>query len=335
MKPYCAKQAELNSILKRKFIMSSLPKTLRYSEDSEPGIKRIKRGKGFAYTAPDDSSLKCPETLERIKLLGLPPAYEKVWICCDEFGHLQATGYDVKGRKQYRYHTAWREFKDDKKFNKLPTFGEHLSYLRPKIQRDLQRGDNSKLFVCAAITRLIDQGALRVGHEQYEAIGASTLKHRHVKFDGSGLQLTYKAKGGKRVRKQIKDRTLAHVLQKIDDLPGRRIFQYIGEDEKLHPLDSANVNDYIGDGFSAKTFRTWHGTLSAFEEAMKTKGEPTLKAMSEAAAKRLHNTATICRSSYIHPKVIALAEDNVSKSVKDMDIRGLRQSERKLLALLR
>lgn len=328
-------QAELHTGYERKYSMSSLPKILRYSQDSEPGIRRIKRGKGFTYKSADDVSVKCDATLERIKRLGLPPAYEDVWICADEFGHLQATGLDVKGRKQYRYHTAWRDFKDNKKFDKLPSFGDYLSYLRPKIQRDLKRGDNSKLFVCAAITRLIDQGALRVGRKQYDAIGASTLRRRHIKLSDNKLKLDYKAKGGKRVRKQIKDKTLAHVLQTIDDLPGRRIFQYIGDNGELYPLDSTNVNDYIGGGFTAKTFRTWHGTLAAFEEAAKTDGEPTLKAMSETAAIRLHNTASICRSSYIHPSVIQLSEDNISKSLPDGNERGLRKSERQLLALIR
>lgn len=311
-----------------------MPDILRYAEDSEAGISRIKRGETFSYLTPTGKALRCETALKRIKLLGLPPAYEDVWICADEFGHLQATGRDAKGRKQYRYHSRWREFQDRNKFDALPDFGRHLSYLRRKVRRDLRRRDNSKDFVCAAITRLIDQGALRVGHKQNEAIGASTLKHRHIKFTAEGLSLDYRAKGGKRVRKQIKDKTLARQLQRIDDLPGRRVFQYIGQNGDIHPLDSANVNDYLGDGFSAKTFRTWHGTLAAFEIAMKEDGEPTIKAMAEAAAKRLHNTPTICRNSYIHPSIVALAEDNTSKTAKDISLRGLRKTERQLLSFL-
>ena len=195
--------------------------------------------------------------------------------------------------------------------------------------------DNSKDYVCAAITRLIDKAALRVGHEVNDAVGASTLKTRHITLTGNSLQLDYKAKGGKRVRKQIKDKTLARVLHNIDDLQGRRVFQYIGQSGQLHPIDSSNVNDYIGEDFSAKTFRTWHGTLAAFETAQDTEGEPTLKAMSEAAAKRLHNTPAICRSSYIHPRVIALANKNIAAKVKACDTRGLRKSERQLLEFIR
>jgi len=327
--------SELIKTAKRIVFMTALPAILRYADDSEPGIARIKRGKGFSYKGPDGKTLTCKTALERINLLGLPPAYSDVWICEDPYGHLQATGRDVKGRKQYRYHEKWREFQERKKFENLPEFGEHLSYLRRKISRDLRRQDNSKDYVCAAITRLIDKGALRVGHEVNDAIGASTLKTRHITLSGSSLQLDYKAKGGKRVRKQIKDKTLARVLHSIDDLPGRRVFQYIGQSGQLHPIDSSNVNAYIGEDFSAKTFRTWHGTLAAFETAQAIEGEPTLKIMSEAAAQRLHNTPAICRSSYIHPRVIGLAENNIAATVKACDTPGLRKSERQLLEFIR
>lgn len=311
-----------------------MPKILRYSEDSEPGIRRIQCGKSFSYQDANGKKVSCEKVLERIKTLGLPPAYRDVWICLDEFGHLQATGRDVKGRKQYRYHAEWRSFQDAKKFSNLADFGTHLAGLRRKVSHDLKREDNSKSFACAAILRLMDKGALRVGHKQNEAVGASTLKRQHVKLTGDAILLDYTAKGGKRVRKQIKDKSLSRVMQQIDDLPGRQVFQYIGHDGALYSLDSSHVNDYIGEGFSAKTIRTWHGTLAAFKLALKTEGEPSIKAMSEAAATRLHNTPAICRGSYIHPAVISLAEDNIAADVKAIKKRGLRKSERQLLAFL-
>ena len=314
--------------------VSSLPDILRYSNDSEPGILRLKKGKTYRYEDTKGRTIKCEKVLERISLLGLPPAYRDVWICQDEFGHLQATGRDVKGRKQYRYHSQWRAFQDRKKFENLLAFGHHLTYLRRKISRDLRRQDNSKIFVCAAITRLIDKGALRIGHSQNEAVGASTLRQKHISLTSNSLKLDYKAKGGKRVRKQIKDKTLARVLGRIDDLPGRRLFQYIGDDGQVYGLDSSHVNGYLGEDFTAKTFRTWHGTLAAFECALETEGEPTIKALSEAAAARLHNTPTICRNSYIHPKVIALSDKNTAAKSKEMDARGLCKSERMLLSFL-
>ncbi len=314
--------------------MSSLPEILRYSDDSEPGYTRKKSGDSFVYFDSQNAPVKNKAALTRFAGLGLPPAYEDVWICADEFGHIQATGRDVAGRKQYRYHPKWREFRDRQKFSNLADFGAALPALRRKIARDLRAEDGGKDFVCAAVVRLIDKGALRVGHDRNAAYGAGTLRRRHVKFMPDGIKLDYKAKGGKRVRKTVRDKTLSRILQSIDDLPGRRIFQYIGADGEIYGLDSAQVNAYLGEDYTAKTFRTWHGSVAAFECAQQADGPLTIKAMSEAAAARLHNTPAICRSSYIHPKILGLTEDNIAGQVKDAPKRGLLKPERQMLRFL-
>ncbi len=310
----------------------NMPEGLRYSRDTEPGIKRLQNGDNFSYVV-DDKLLTESESLERIKALGLPPAYVNVWICADAHGHLQATGYDEKGRKQYRYHTDWTDYRSRQKFSQLSAFGEALPSIRRRVTRHLRSGSADKNFVSAALLRLIDQAALRSGSVAYEATGATTLKRRHVRISKNSLRLDFTSKGGKRTRKVIKDRTLAKVLQEIDDLPGRDLFQYIGEDGEIYNLDSADANGYLKDGFTLKTFRTWHGSLAAFSYAL-SKPKPSIKAMSEAAAKRLHNTPSICRSSYIHPDIILLSEGHDTSRHVDIKKRGLRKDERLMLSFL-
>lgn len=320
--------------------MSNLPNILRYSSDSEPGYSRRRRGAGFSYHYPDGKLVTRQTILDRIQSLGLPPAYQEVWVCRDEFGHLQATGRDEKGRKQYRYHDKWREFRDIQKFDGLADFANALPRIRSKISRDLRRETPDKNFVCAAITRLIDKGALRIGSRGYEknSYGASTLRTRHIKMTTNGLKLDFTAKGGKRVRKVIRDKKLAKILEEIDDLPGRHLFQFVNTSDEVIRLDSADVNAYLPEDFTAKTFRTWHGTVAAFEAAQIEK--PTIKSLCEAAALRLHNTPAICRSSYIHPKVIALAEMSEIERVERLYAlttqarRGLKKAEQSCLELI-
>lgn len=321
--------------------MSTLPKLLRYSSDAEPGYARRQRGSGFSYYDPQGKALKKAAVLSRIESLGLPPAYEDVWICKDEFGHLQATGRDEKGRKQYRYHADWRKFRDRQKFDGLADFADALPRIRAMVTRDLRRETPDCRFVCAALVRLIDRGALRIGNRGYEgdSFGASTLRTRHFKITKDGFRLDYKAKGGKRVRKTIRDKSLAKTLDQIDDLPGRSLFQYISDSGEVCRLDSADVNAYLPDDFTAKTFRTWHGSVAAFKAAKQE--NPTIKSLSEAAAERLHNTPAICRSAYIHPDIIALAEMSEEKRQKTLLAlsapvrRGLKLAERNCLAFIR
>ncbi|CAM3743483.1 DNA topoisomerase IB [Litorimonas haliclonae] len=324
--------------------MLPVPKLLRYSEDSEPGISRHKRGKTFYYKLPNGDALQKDDALQRINALGLPPAYTDVWICIDEFGHLQATGRDEKGRKQYRYHNHWAEFRATQKFDKLVEFGEYLPSLRRRVRRDLKGSAPSKKYASAALARLIDKTSMRVGNQTYAdengSYGATTLRRKHLEFEKGELVFNYKAKGGKKVNVRMNDKLLHKTLEKIDNLPGHRVFQYISSGGDKCVLDSSDVNQYIGEEFSAKTFRTWRGTVAAFEVAAKVEN-PKIKEMSEAAAKELHNTPAICRTSYIHPKVIDLATASFEERTERIAVlrgvskRGLRKYESQCLAFLK
>lgn len=296
--------------------MRSLPKTLRYSSDREPGFTAPSNGKTRQFFDVNGQTVTDPDTLSRLCALAIPPAYRDVWICQDATGHLQMTGLDDAGRKQYRYHAEWRAFQDVKKYDALQNFGAALPRIRRKIARDLRRDDRDKRFVTAAMLRLIDTAAIRVGHRQYTnqngSYGASTLRGKHIKLGDDFVKLDFRAKGGKRVRKIIRDKTLNRVLEDIHDLPGRNVFQYVGDDKKILSIDSSDVNAYLRDDFTAKTFRTWHGTVAAYRVAENTDAALSIKAMTEAAAERLHNTPAICRSSYIHPDVLDLAGLDIS-----------------------
>lgn len=323
-----------------------MPQTLRYSSDKEPGFTTSIKNKTRRFFDLNGKPITDETELERLTTLGIPPAYEDVWICKDAHGHLQMTGRDAAGRKQYRYHDDWRAFRDAKKFERLAEFGERLPKIRRRIARDLRRDDMDRRFVTAALLRLLDRAALRVGDSHYTqnngSFGATTLRNKHIKLGTKAVRLDFRAKGGKRVRKIIKDKTLNRVLETIGDLPGRDMFQYVGRDDNIYTVDSAHVNDYLGAGFTAKTFRTWHGTTAAFGVAEKADGRLTLKAMSETAAERLHNTPTICRSSYIHPCVIDLAalesgarKDKLAQvKAKTLRTPRLRAKEARCLTLL-
>lgn len=331
--------------------MAAIPSILTHSSDADPGLSRRKRGKGFSYHAMDGARVADPKVLERVKDLGIPPAWTDVWICAQAHGHLQATGFDDRGRKQYRYHPEWRAFRDRQKYAALAQFGEALPALRARVRRDLGRNQPDQRFVCAALVRLIDRTSLRVGNDEYArengTYGATTLRMKHISLDDSELRLGFTAKGGKRVRKQVSDTTLHRALERIGDLPGRELFHYIDEAGERRGVDSSDVNAYIAetlDGeISAKTFRTWRGSVEAFAECrdLHASGQaPTLKALSERAAESLHNTPAICRSSYIHPAVIDLVDSSSERRgkallrVRGTRRAGLRADEAEFLALL-
>lgn len=292
--------------------MRELPSSLRYSCDSEPGITSKILKKSRAFYLPDGVRVKDEEELARLNTLAIPPAYKNVWICLDGNGHLQSTAYDDAGRKQYRYHEDWRAFRDAKKFNALVDFGDNLPRLRRRISRDLRRKEMDHRFATAALLRLIDKGALRIGNANYSqqngSFGATTLRVKHLTISSDSIKLDYTAKGKKRIRKTIKDKTLNRVLEQIQDLPGREVFQYVGQDGNIYSLGSAQVNDYMRERFTAKTFRTWHGSVAAFKVAETTQKTLTIKAMAEASSDRLHNTPAISRTSYIHPAILKLSD---------------------------
>lgn len=323
---------------------------LVYVSDRDPGISRRRAGKGFSYRGPDGGQLEAAE-LARVRALGVPPAYTDVWICALANGHLQATGRDVRGRKQYRYHADWQASQSQTKYTQLAAFGRALPTLRRRLRRDLQEQVGDRAFSLAALVLLLDRTCLRVGNPAYTAqnrtFGASTLLTRHLTVSPEGfLQLRFRAKGGKLCRQTLRDRRLNRILQDIGDLPGRNIFTYIDDDGEGRCLHSQDVNDYVaevvGEGFTAKTFRTWGGTLAAYELAsgLGRDDRLTIRMMADAAAERLFNTPLICRKSYIHPDVLGLADlapgarADLLESLPRPDLAELRSAERGLLGFL-
>ncbi|PTX54287.1 DNA topoisomerase-1 [Litoreibacter ponti] len=312
---------------------------LVYYGDDQPGIARLRHGRGFTYRGPDGTTIARGPERKRLEALAVPPAYEDVWISPLENGHLQATGKDTRARKQYRYHELWSEQQARAKFDALPLFGAALPRMRRRIRKDLGEDEGTQRFALAAAAALMDRMALRVGNPEYArengSYGALTLTRKHLKLSGNSIKLDYTAKGGKRVRRSLSDRTLARALHAAADLPGATLLSWT-ESGAPASINSGTLNDYLREisgeeETTAKTFRTWAGTVAAFEVA--SAGDATIKAMSEAAADRLKNTPTIARNSYIHPDVIALAGTQPDLPEAD-PIRDLRTSETQLLAFL-
>jgi DNA topoisomerase I len=292
---------------------------LIYVSDLDPGLRRVKAGGGFGYRDSDGKRVEDEATLERIRKLAIPPAWTDVWICPDPRGHIQATGRDQKGRKQYRYHDGWRSVRDANKYDRIIAFGRALPKLRKQVDRDFARRGLSREKVLAAVVRLMEITLIRVGNDEYakqnKSFGLTTLRDRHVTFDGAGAVFEFKGKSGKSHRTGFRDRRLARVVKNCQDLPGQRLFQFIGEDGHQHAVGSADVNAYIreamGDDFSAKDFRTWAGTLAAaraliMNESCSSASEAKrhINTCVKAVAGLLGNTAAVCRSAYIHPLVL-------------------------------
>jgi len=320
-----------------------LPSGLTWYPDSRPGITRRRCGKGFTYIAPDGTRIDAAEERARIAALAVPPAYEQVWITPRRNGHLQATGFDARARKQYRYHPRWAEARATEKWESLPEFGRALPRIRRRITRDLAEEPGEERFALAAALMLIDRLSLRVGNETYArengSYGALTLKRRHLRVTRTGLTLAYTAKGGAKVRRRLTDRKLLRVLSQVRDLPGAELLSWTNEAGDARALSSGALNAYLaeagGGDFTAKTFRTWAGTLAAYEAAEA--GARTIRALSEAAAQRLANTPTVARNAYIHPRIIGLGEAGGGPGLADREtprLRGLSAAENRLLALL-
>ncbi|MFA1626277.1 DNA topoisomerase IB [Rhizobium mongolense] len=322
---------------------------LVYVSDTEPGIRRQRKGRGFCYRLPDGSLVCEPQQKRRIAALGLPPAYENVWICLKKNGHLQATGFDARGRKQYRYHKDWQSFRSIAKFDQLIAFGHALPRIRRQVQRDLEVGAENVRGVLAALTTLLDEAHLRVGSQAYlkenGTYGATTLLKRHITLVEGRIELKFRSKGGKRVGRSLRHPRLQKMLEEIADLPGRQLFIWKDETGTLKPIESGRLNSYLaeisGIAITAKTFRTWAGSLAAFavaRNALERGKRPTVKDMAEASAAVLHNTAAISRSSYIHPSIIALADKDYSGGEGILPaakpLWGLRAAENRLLDFL-
>ncbi|WP_377296783.1 DNA topoisomerase IB [Rhizobium sp. SGZ-381] len=326
---------------------------LTYVNDTVPGIRRLRKGRGFCYRMPDGTLVCAGPEKQRIQSLGLPPAYENVWICLDPRGHLQATGYDARGRKQYRYHAEWQLFRSELKYDQLIRFGEALPRIRRRVQKDLGIGLDHPEAVIAALVALLDATHLRVGNRAYakenKTYGATTLLKRHMKLMDDAVVLQFTAKGGKRVRHTIRQPRLQRIFEEIADLPGRQLFSFPDEDGLPHAVDSGRLNAYLAEvsglPISAKTFRTWGGSVAAFSAARRAHqaGERIkVKLLTTAASEELQNTPTVCRNSYIHPLILELAEDAspldalVENPVRaDAQLSGLRSDEQRMLSFLK
>lgn len=292
---------------------------LRYISDDQPGVRRQKRGKGFTYALPNGERLTCPDTLARIRKLAIPPAYTQVWICPKPDGHIQATGRDAKGRKQYRYHTLFREIRDGTKFDHMLEFARALPEIRTQVDSHLALRGLPREKVLATIVHLLESTLIRVGNAHYakqnKSFGLTTLQNRHVAITGDQLRFQFKGKSGKQWRLHIRDRRIARIVRAIQELPGQQLFQYADEGGVLREISSGDINDYLraisGTDITAKDFRTWTGTVSAaiiltgFESAeSKNEAERNLRSAIEAVSAQLGNTPTICRKSYIHPDIV-------------------------------
>ena len=292
---------------------------LRHCDDKKPGITRKRAGHGWAYFLPSGARITDRDEIDRLNKIALPPAYVDAWYCPYANGHIQATGVDAKGRKQYRYHPDFRAQQEADKYERCAEFGRALPRLRARVNADLAGRKLAHDTVVAAVVRLLDLGHIRVGNEAYakanKSFGATTLRNRHAKVRGTRLQLEYIGKSGKKQRLTIEDRRLARIVRRTQDLPGQHLFEYLDGEWKPHAVGSDDVNCYIreatGGDFTAKHFRTWGASLLAFEHILVASkdGKISLKPMLEAVAAALGNTPAISRKSYIHPALIALCRD--------------------------
>lgn len=330
---------------------------LRYVSDKKPGIRRERSGEQFSYIGVDDQPITDEKTLQRIHSLAIPPAWTDVWICPHPRGHIQATGRDAKGRKQYRYHPQWRKVRDETKYHKMLTFGMALPTIRQKVAEDLQLGGLPREKVLATIVELLDITAIRVGNEEYarenQSYGLTTLRNRHVNVSGANIRLHFRGKSGKDHTYTVKDKKLARIVKRLQDLPGHELFEYVDEQNEVRGVESADVNEYLRavtqEDFTAKDFRTWWGTVIAVE-ALKDLGEAQTqtqakKNITEAvkeAAQYLGNTPAICRKCYVHPQVLdAYLNGTLLKTLKEQEERrpqkalaGLHPEEVALMELL-
>ena len=291
---------------------------LHYVQDDRPGIRREATEHGFVYRDVRGVQITDAHEIERINKLAVPPAYTDVWICKDPNGHLQASGRDARGRKQYRYHARWREIRDEAKYGKMLVFGAQLPLIRERVDHDLRLAGMPKRKVVAAIVRLLERSLARIGNEEYartnNSFGLTTLRHRHVKVAGSRVTLDFRAKHGIQRHIELTDRRLSNIVKRLDDLPGQELFQFLDADGGLHAIGSDDVNSYLhevtGQNITAKDFRTWAATnlaalalreFEAFDSKARAK-KNVLNAI-EAVSKLLGNTPAICRKCYIHPAI--------------------------------
>ncbi|MEO8367378.1 MAG: DNA topoisomerase IB [Pseudoxanthomonas sp.] len=322
-----------------------------YVRDADPGISRRRSGTGFAYRQPNGEAVRDAGSLARIRALAIPPAYTDVWICRSARGHLQATGRDARKRKQYRYHAQWSATRGDGKFDRIVAFGKTLPKLRRALRRDLALPGWPRAKVLALVVAVMAETLVRVGNTGYardnKSFGLTTLRNRHAEFTGGGrARLHFKGKGGQEHDIALDDKRLAKLVRGVQQLPGQALFQYRDDDGEVQPVDSGQVNDYLrqatGEGFSAKDFRTWGGTLAAFQRLAATElprdaSERALKQLQaevvESVAVALGNTPAVCRKAYIDPCTFSGWQDGSLQRAAN-GARGERQWEQAALRFL-
>jgi len=294
--------------------MASAPTKLIYVDDSLPGITRKGAGKGWAYYDPKGALIKDRMEKRRLNAIAFPPAYVSAWFCPAHNGHILATGYDAKGRKQYRYHPDFRAMKESEKFDGCIAFGNLLPLVRARVEEDMRSTKLGKDRAIASVVKLLDLGAIRVGNTQYarknRSFGATTLQRRHAEVTGRTLRLSYTGKGGQQREVALSDRSLARCVKRMQDLPGQHLFGWLDEDGDAQDVGSSDVNTYLadtmGEPFTAKNFRTWHASVMAFRLLGEAEEALTIKAVLKKVSSRLGNTPAVTRKSYIHPAVVDL-----------------------------
>ena len=302
---------------------------LRHSSDSEPGITRKRQGRNWAYFDPEGARITDREEIDRLNAIGLPPAYEQAWFCTDPKGHLQATGVDARGRKQYRYHADFREKREAAKYEGLLEFGKSLPKLRRRVEQDLKRRALGRDTVLAAIVRLLDTEHIRIGNELYardnKSFGATTLRTRHLRRKGSKMTMRFSGKHGIVHEVSISDSSLKRICKRCQELPGQMLFQYTTGDGEPKPVTSGDVNDYIktatGGDYTAKHFRTWSASAIALEQLLKKRENAriTVKTVVEPVAEALGNTPAISRKSYVHPGLLEAVKDDSRDPLNGME----------------
>ncbi|WP_410734063.1 DNA topoisomerase IB [Bradyrhizobium sp. sBnM-33] len=331
---------------------------LRYVSDERPGIRRKKAGTGFSYTQPDGSKLIEPDALKRIRALAIPPAWTDVWICPFSDGHIQATGRDAKGRKQYRYHARFREVRESTKYEHVVAFADALSSIRETVREHMALRGLPREKVLATVVHLLETTLIRVGNDDYarqnSSYGLTTLKNRHAAVEGNEVRFRFTGKGGKQWSLRVRDRRVAKIIRACQELPGQELLQYIDEQGNSQDVTSTDVNEYLksitGKDITAKDFRTWAGTvlaamalseLESFDSAAQAKRN--LRNAVEKVSARLGNTPTICRKCYIHPEVLnSYMDGNLVLEIKSQAeselrsaVENLKPEEAAVLALLR
>ena len=311
---------------------------LRHSSDTEPGITRKNMGRYWAYFDSEGKRITDREEIDRLNAIGLPPAYENAWFCADPDGHLQATGIDARGRKQYRYHAQFRARREAAKYEGLLEFGKALTRLRRRVEQDLKRRTLTRETVLAAVVRLLDRRHIRIGNEEYakenKSYGATTLRSRHLRRNGKSMMMRFTGKHGIVHEVKITDTNLKRIVSRCQELPGQMLFQYVNGDGEPKPITSGDVNDYIreasGGDFTAKHFRTWSASVIALDQMLKKAEDAriSVKTVVEPVAEALGNTPAISRKSYVHPALLEAVKENSRDPLDGME----RPSGRKRLS---